>query len=41
MNEIKTDELKHTVEAMHGGTATLVQSVPVNERFHGEAVWEG
>ena len=33
--------LKHAVESQHGGTATLVQSVPVKEEFQGETVWEG
>ncbi len=35
------DELKIAVENMHGGTATLAQSVPVRETFEGEPVWEG
>jgi hypothetical protein len=26
---------------MHGGTATLAQSVPVRETFEGKPVWEG
>jgi hypothetical protein len=26
---------------MHGGTATLSQSVPVHETFEGKTVWEG
>lgn len=26
---------------MHGGTATLAQSLPVREEFEGEPVWEG
>jgi hypothetical protein len=26
---------------MHGGTATLAQSVPVRETFEGKTVWEG
>ena len=26
---------------MHGGTATLVQAVPVRETFEGAPVWEG
>jgi hypothetical protein len=26
---------------MHGGTATLAQSVPVHETFEGKTVWEG
>ncbi len=32
---------RETVEAQHGGTATLVQSVPVLETFEGQTVWEG
>src|SRR6266567_6929543 len=34
-------ELKDAVEHMHGGTATLAQSVPVRETFEGKLVWEG
>jgi hypothetical protein len=34
-------ELKNAVEHMHGGTATLAQSVPVRETFEGQTVWEG
>jgi hypothetical protein len=34
-------ELKTAVESMHGGTATLAQSVPVRETFDGKPVWEG
>jgi hypothetical protein len=30
-----------TVERMHGGSATLAQSVPVQETFEGKMVWEG
>src|SRR5438270_13071361 len=26
---------------MHGGSATLVQSIPVRETFEGKTVWEG
>lgn len=26
---------------MHGGSATLAQSVPVRETFEGKTVWEG
>jgi hypothetical protein len=36
-----TDQLKQAVESMHGGTATLAQSVPVRETFDGKTVWEG
>src|SRR6266852_6115692 len=33
--------LREAVENMHGGTATLAQSVPVRETFGGSTVWEG
>jgi hypothetical protein len=35
------DQLKESVERMHGGSATLAQSVPVRESFQGKAAWEG
>jgi hypothetical protein len=38
---IESDQLSEAVEKMHGGTATLAQSVPVRETFEGKAVWEG
>jgi hypothetical protein len=41
MSETVTDELREAVERMHGGTATLAQSVPVRETFEGKPVWEG
>jgi hypothetical protein len=41
MTEAAPDELKKAVEAQHGGTATLVQSVPVHETHNGETVWDG
>jgi hypothetical protein len=34
-------DLQAAIETTHGGTATLVQSVPVSETFQGETVWEG
>ena len=34
-------QLKQAVENMHGGSATLTQSVPVHETFEGKTVWEG
>ena len=34
-------QLAQSVEAQHGGRATLVQSVPVRESFDGASVWEG
>ena len=33
--------LREAVERMHGGTATLAQSVPTREMFEGKPVWEG
>lgn len=33
--------LARAVEAQHGGSASLVQSVPVVEAFQGNPVWEG
>ena len=41
MTEVEADQLRKAVERMHGGVATLVQSVPVCEVFGGETVWEG
>jgi hypothetical protein len=35
------DELKQAIESQHGGTATHVRSVPVNERHGGKTVWSG
>ncbi len=35
------DQYRHSIEAQHGGTATLAQSVPVRETFKGQLVWEG
>src|SRR3954468_4741549 len=39
MNDAK--QLRDAVQNMHGGTATLAQSVPVRETFRGQTVWEG
>lgn len=41
MPEVSSEELKHAAESQHGGTATLLQSVPVTESFKGQTVWEG
>lgn len=41
MPEVSVDQLKQAVESQHGGTATLVQSVPVREKFQGATAWEG
>jgi hypothetical protein len=39
MNE--GEQLKVAIETQHGGTATLVQSVPIDERHNGKPVWQG
>jgi hypothetical protein len=39
--EVPPDELKNAVERTHGGTATLVQSIPIRETFGDEIVWQG
>lgn len=39
--DVTPDQLKRAVEAQHGGTATLAQSVPVKETFGGKTVWDG
>lgn len=39
--EVSPGQLKAAVEGQHGGTATLMQSVPVKETFQGTTVWEG
>lgn len=36
-----TETLKDAIESMHGGTARLAQSIPVNESFDGAPVWQG
>ena len=41
MAEVTSDELKVHIERLHGGTATLVQSVPVRESFEQHTVWNG
>jgi len=41
MSELSVDQLRRAVEDQHGGTATLVQSVPVDERHDGKPVWQG
>lgn len=35
------DELSQAIQSLHGGTATLAESVPVRETFQGQTVWEG
>jgi hypothetical protein len=41
MIEVDDRQLKEAIEVQHGGTATLVQAVPVKETFEGQTVWEG
>jgi hypothetical protein len=41
MIEVEAAQLRDAVQNMHGGTATLAQSVPVRETFEGQVVWEG
>ena len=36
-----TKSLQEAIEHMHGGAARLAQSVPVNEAFEDEPVWQG
>jgi hypothetical protein len=39
--DVEVDQIRDSIEQMHGGTATLAQSVPVRESFEGKTVWEG
>ena len=41
MSDVEPSELKKAVENLHGGTATFVQSVPIDENFGGLPVWQG
>jgi hypothetical protein len=41
MIEVDARQLEEAIEVQHGGTATLVQVVPVKETFKGSTVWEG
>ncbi len=41
MVEVAPSELKQAVESQHGGTASYVQSVPLQEVFDGKVVWDG
>ena len=41
MTEPESEQLKSSIENQHGGTATLVQSVPVDEQHDGKPVWQG
>lgn len=35
------EDLKLSIERMHGGKARFVQSMPVHEEFDGKTVWDG
>ena len=39
--EVSSNELRNAVESQHGGTATLVTKLPVQEVFKGKTVWQG
>jgi hypothetical protein len=39
--EVSADQLKQAVEGQHGGTAVLVEALPVKEVYEGQTVWEG
>jgi hypothetical protein len=39
--EVSADELRETVERLHGGRARLREVAPVVERFRDQVVWEG
>lgn len=41
MIEESIEELAHVIESQHGGTAMLVQSIPVKDTYEGQTVWEG
>ena len=41
MSEADPDELRKAVEGTHGGSATLVQAVPVREMHGADVAWEG
>ena len=41
MSPSEIASLQRSVERMHGGIATLAQSVPVRETFEGHVVWKG
>jgi hypothetical protein len=41
MIELSADQIKRGVENMHGGTATLAQTVPIDENFGGLPIWRG
>ena len=41
MNQDYIHELRNVIRKLHGGDATHVESVPVQESFHGKTIWDG
>jgi hypothetical protein len=36
-----TEHLRRAIESQHGGAATFAQTVPIQEAYEGQPVWEG
>ena len=41
MNDVSPEELGAAVENQHGGRATFVGAIPIDERHDGKPVWQG
>jgi hypothetical protein len=41
MDDLSEDQLKRAVEAEHGGTARLAQTVPIDKHYGGLPIWRG
>lgn len=41
MIEVDPSQLKQAIEGQHGGTAVLVDALPLQEVWNGKTVWEG
>ena len=41
MPDFSTDHLRKIIEAMHGGNASFVKSVPIYESERGRMLWNG
>lgn len=41
MRETATEQLQAAVESQHGGKATFLKTVPIEESFDGAVVWQG
>ena len=35
------EELREAIRRVHGGEATHIESVPVQESYHGKTIWDG